>query len=181
MCLDLSFLLALYILFFSFFFFKSLPVIILSLDQSSIDQSNGSSIDPSTFFFFISSLFICIVFFFVPSPSFPSVCPYYILLSSCICISLLEGVHLFSKKQLSLVFYCSIRICSALLFVLSSTGINTKQLVSLQTTRNFFFHIEFIDLKTRFYESFQFMGCDCWDSCVVVILEYLVLAQMSTN
>jgi len=63
MCLDLSFLLALYILFFSFFFFKSLPVIILSLDQSSIDQSNGSSIDPSTFFF-ISSLFICIVFFF---------------------------------------------------------------------------------------------------------------------
>jgi len=52
------------ILFVSFFFFKSLPVIILSLDQSSIDQSNGSSIDPSTFFFFISSLFICIVFFF---------------------------------------------------------------------------------------------------------------------
>jgi len=50
------------ILFVSFFFFKSLPVIILSLDQSSIDQSNGSSIDPSTFFF-ISSLFICIVFF----------------------------------------------------------------------------------------------------------------------
>jgi len=85
------------ILFVSFFFFKSLPVIILSLDQSSIDQSNGSSIDPSTFFF-ISSLFICIVFFLVPSPSFPSVCPYYILLSSCICISLLEGVHLFSKK-----------------------------------------------------------------------------------
>jgi len=64
------------ILFVSFFFFKSLPVIILSLDQSSIDQSNGSSIDPSTFFF-ISSLFALCFFFLVPSPSFPSVCPYY--------------------------------------------------------------------------------------------------------
>lgn len=116
----------------SFGFLISLPVFILSLNQSSIDQSNGLSIDPSTFFF-NSYLFIALCFF-CHSPSF-------LQFVRIIYSSLLEFVSYFSKASVSsqkIVFPCilSLHLFDSNLFhfdfllLFSSTGINTKQLVS---------------------------------------------------